>query len=343
MGCTLIILPIFIAEISEKHNRGKLVTLNNVFICLGNVYGYGLDSVFQMKWFTLMCSAPALICVLLFATTVPESPIHLTMKNKRAQAQQAFMKFRNLTAEEAEQVVLQTAEMIDQMPTAKNMFALLKNRGFRRSMVISNAIFMFIHFSGIFAILEYLHIIFAISEVPVSKNLLSVVVSLVQTFSVLLGAFFVDKLGRKRLHLLSASVVSASLFTIGFYFKIKAFLTINISWLVVIAIILFIVGYGAGLGPFCFVVISEIFPQEIKIRAATIPLITTSLTSFVVLFGFPLVRDSIGIAWCFWIFGIATSLSMIFTHIYVIETKNKSFLEIQSLLEKKINYRKPNC
>lgn len=342
IGCSVIVLPIFIAEISDSGNRGKLVTVNNVFVCLGNVYGYSLDLLFPVKWFTLFCSVPAVICVLLFVTTLPESPIYLVIKNRTPLATQALMKFRNYSVQEAEQVVSQTKKMIHEMPKAKNMLFLLKNRGFRKSLMISNVIFILVQFTGIFAILEYLQTIFALTDIPFPEKMLGVVLSIVQTLSVLLGSALIEKLGRKRLQLLSGSVAVISLFTIGLYFKIKTFYNQDYWWLIVVGVLTFIVSYGAGMGPVCFVIMTEIFPPYVKMRAASITQITTSLSGFAVLFGFPLVRDSLGIEWCFWIFAITTSVNMIFTHFYVIETKNKSFLEIQSLLEKKINYRNPN-
>lgn len=344
IGCSITVLPLFIAEISESFNRGKLVTINSIFVSLGNVYAYTMSSIFRLKCYTLMCSVPALISAFLLIITIPESPIYLIMKNKRKQGKQALMKFRNIDFEEAENVVSEITEMISSIPVGENIFVFLKNRGFRRSLIISNGLFVFMQFSGIVAILEYLHMIFFIAEIPFSKNISSIVVGLTQSFSVLIATSLIEKLGRKRLQLLAATVVVISLFLVGIYFQLKTF-RYNIqciSWLPVICVIIFIVGYGTGLGPVSYVLLSEIFPPKFKLTAASISMLTAAVAAFFVLFGFPLVRDFMGIQWCFWFFSTATLLNIIFIHFYVIETKNKSFLEIQTLLEKKIDYRKPS-
>lgn len=340
LGASATVLPLFISEITEDHNRGKFGTLSTFFICFGNIYGFTMGSFFNVKIFTLFCCAPLLVSIPLFIIFIPESPIYLVSKGNKDEAKRHFMKYRNIGSSEADNVVKNTEYMIFQpRRSQKGPFACVEGSVILKAFCISILLFVLQQLSGIFAVMAYLKQIFSSAHIPLSENASSILISFIQLLAILISTSLIERLGRKFLLLTSSATVTISLLFLGMYFQLQIanFSYLHyISWLPLISLITFILGYGFGLGPVCFIIMSEVFPQDFKGKAASVSLFSSGISSFAVVYAFPIVRDLLGIAWCFWILAICSLLGIIFIYVLVPETKGKSFLEIQILLEKKL-------
>lgn len=336
-GSGVTVLTLFITEIADNNNRGKCGTLSNVFQSIGNTYGY-IISIFQMRMFTLLCTLPFLMSIPLFIVFIPESPIYLVQKGKRDDARNAIRKFRNIDFTEAGKVLVETENLITETSQSdKGLLTLLKKPGFRKALVISNGLFVFLQLTGLFAVLGYLHNIFSLANVPISQDTSSIFISAIQTVSNFMSTIFIEKLGRKLLLMFSSLTIALSLLLLGTYFQLKSgeFLYIDrIAWLPIVSISILVIGYGIGLGPVTFVLMSELFSPDFKTRASSVALFSSGVASFAVVYTFPVVRDLLGISWCFWILQILTLLGLLFIYLMVEETKGKSFLEIQQMLHK---------
>lgn len=336
LAFTTAILPVYLAEIAEDSNRGIFCTFVSLFSTLGNVYAFGIATFFEIKMFTLFCGLPIVLNIILFTLFVPESPFYLVMKQKTIEAKESFSKFHNLCPEEVE-IVLKEIQCQTQQTNLKNEpFSLANLLKIRKPLCICCGIFIFQQFSGLFAVLGYFGSILSLAKLPISGSVLSICVASIQLIPGIISSMLIEKLGRRILLLLSSLMIVVSLFLLGLYFFLESSNFTNLSqltWLPITAMIIFIIGFGIGLGPISFVLIGEVFPTDFKTLGASISIFSCGVTNFILIFAFPLFRDILGLHWCFWILNIISLVGFVFIYFYVPETKGKSFAEIQKMMK----------
>eukprot|EP00056_Hartaetosiga_gracilis_P008563 m.122524 g.122524 ORF g.122524 m.122524 type:complete len:351 (-) comp12939_c1_seq1:84-1136(-) len=102
-------IPVYIAELSPKHMRGRLVTANQLFICVGILLGFVVDDAFKCnhnggycevagvaawRWMILSGSPIATIVLFMFAFVLPKSPRYLVKIGKITSAIKVLSHFR---------------------------------------------------------------------------------------------------------------------------------------------------------------------------------------------------------------------------------------------------------
>ena len=84
-----------------------------------------------------------------------------------------------------------------------------------------------------------------------------------------------------------------------------------------------------GFGPIVWLLISEIFPMEVRGRAVAIAVVTNFLLNTVTTFLFPVELELIGSAATFFVFAVILIASLFFINRYVPETKGMTLKEIE--------------
>lgn len=113
--------------------------------------------------------------------------------------------------------------------------------------------------------------------------------------------------------------------------EITHFIQIN-SWLVLIAILLYVASFAISLGPVMWTLISEIFPNKIKGIAVSVVGFFNSLVSFSVTQIFPWELSNLGPTTTFAVYALLSFGALLFVYKYVIETKGKTLEQVEELL-----------
>ena len=95
------------------------------------------------------------------------------------------------------------------------------------------------------------------------------------------------------------------------------------------ALFIYIGGYQVGFGPITWLLISEIFPLEVRGKAVSIAVVTNFFWNTVMTFLFPLELDYIGSAATFFIYAGILIVSIFFIYSAVPETKGMSLEGIE--------------
>jgi hypothetical protein len=93
-----------------------------------------------------------------------------------------------------------------------------------------------------------------------------------------------------------------------------------------------ILNFAIGFGPIPWVLVSEVFSNDVKPIGGSLTGVINWILAFMVTNTFGLLSHSIGTGPTFWLFAGMTALGILFVFFIVIETKGKSMTEIQSLL-----------
>lgn len=148
-----------------------------------------------------------------------------------------------------------------------------------------------------------------------------------------LGAAFIDRAGRKPLLLVSASglVLGCMLAAIAFYMKAHELALQAVPILAVTGILLYIGSFSAGMGAVPWVVMSEIFPINIKGRGGSLATLVNWFGAWLCsyTFNFLMSWSSYG---TFILYGAINALAIVFVVTVVPETKGRTLEQIQAAI-----------
>jgi SP family arabinose:H+ symporter-like MFS transporter len=133
----------------------------------------------------------------------------------------------------------------------------------------------------------------------------------------------VDKAGRKPMLVVGSLLMAISLLilSISFSYNLSSMITLT-------AILLFIASFSSTLGPVTWVVISELFPNNVRGKAMSASIVFVWITCFFVSLLFPILLEKIGGGNTFLVLAFFCLLSLLFNLKFTKETKGKELEEI---------------
>ena len=206
----------------------------------------------------------------------------------------------------------------------------------RPLVVVGVVLFMFQQLSGINTVIYYAPSIFAQTgfESLSSQILATVLIGVVNVLSTLLAMSLVERLGR--FHLLALGFTGASIsLAVIFIGSLVKFPYMN--WLSLIALMSYIVFFAISIGPLPWVIMSEIFPLNIRGAGMGLSSVSNWFFNAIVVLLFPVFAATLGVSNTFGIFSILCILGLVFTLRYIPETKGISL----EAIEEYINLGKP--
>nr|QJX15788.1 major facilitator superfamily protein [Phyllotreta armoraciae] len=337
-GCYAVV-PIFVAEICENHNRGKFGCFLGLAHQIGHLFAYLVGPVFSIKYFTLIITSPALVYVLLFFI-VPESPIYLLNHGKERECREALRKLRsNKTETELDDDLEKMKMDLNATASAKKatVMDIFRVRENRIALMLALLPLMIQHFSGVTIIMGFLAPLFNAAGTGLSGNTVAILVSTIKTSSFLFTSFVVERFGRRRMLLFSSTFTGIPLFALGVYFYLQhvhsPYLQ-YIQWLPLVGIIMNVIFYATGIGPIPMAITSELFPLELRAASSCILSGAVNFVIFALISAFPIVSEVLGMHWCVWMFSGSCFIGAVLIYFFLPETKGKSFAEIQQMLKK---------
>lgn len=102
------------------------------------------------------------------------------------------------------------------------------------------------------------------TESSIDENTCSIIIGIVNTITVLVSAGLIDRLGRKILLYTSGTIMSITITSLGIYlYSIEHFvIKIDLHWIPLVSMILYIIGFSIGFGPIPWLMMGEILPGK---------------------------------------------------------------------------------
>jgi MFS transporter, SP family, arabinose:H+ symporter len=101
-----------------------------------------------------------------------------------------------------------------------------------------------------------------------------------------------------------------------------------------VPILAYIAFFAISLGPMTFVVVGEIFPNRVRGKAMSVALFFLWVAVYLVSQTFPMLLESIGSAYTFWLYMLMSVIAFLFVWKALPETKGKSLEEIENYFAK---------
>jgi len=217
VGASLILAPMYIAEIAPPAQRGRLVSFNQLNIVLGitiaffsNYYILSLgDSdaswvqslgIAENNW-RWMLGVEALPAVLYFfgLLTVPRSPRWLVMKNHLVEAKGVLQKFYTDEQAEKDMVAIQDSLETDKNKKKVSVMEIFKP-AMRLVITIGLVVGILQQITGINSVFFYAPMIFEQSGIGTDASFIqAILVGVTNLVFTILAMLLIDKLGRKPL------------------------------------------------------------------------------------------------------------------------------------------------
>ncbi|CAM8991376.1 hypothetical protein QQ045_008376 [Rhodiola kirilowii] len=331
MGVFSYVVPVFIAEITPRNVRGALITLNMVTMGSGLFLTYGLGSVLAWRNLALIGILPCVIQIMgLFL--IPESPRWLAKTGKTLEFEAALHHLRGKDADISDEA----SEIQDYMETSQQQKTKLTNlfqRKYMKSLTIGLGMMAFQQLGGLNGICFYIGSTF--ESIGFSSSIGSMAYAAIQTVVCALSATRMDSTGRKPLLLVSASGMLVGCILVGssFFLKAHALSTSLDSVLAVTGLLIYGGSCAAGMGPIPWILMSEIFPINIKGAAGSLATLVNWSAAWAVSYTYNYL-----ISWSsygtFILYAAINALAIIFVVTIVPETKGKSLEETQEAVNR---------
>lgn len=348
IGLASMAAPTYIAEIAPAKRRGVLVSFYQLAIVTGFFVVF-LATYFIGSGFTeaqnvnegwrWMFWSELIPCALFLLLTffIPRSPRWLVLRGRDADAELVLARLH--TSETAEQELLDIKRSIQQEADKRARSASVWQKAALPIVLIGTVLSVLQQFTGINAVLYYGGDIFEKAlgygqEDVLQQQILLGAVNFLFTF---VAMFTVDRFGRKPLIYLGSLGM-----LLGFSLLGGSLYLDRVGLVSLIGVLLFIGSFALSMGPVVWVMLSEMFPNNIRSVAMSIAVAAQWAANYLVSQSFPIIAESDANLHGVWnrslpyvIFGVCIIGIIWFTHRYLVETKGKSLEELEGVWAEK--------
>lgn len=328
VGMASMLSPMYIAEISPADIRGRMVSINQLTIVIGILLTYYINyllasGVDGWRWM-FGCG---LIPSFLFFTGmffVPESSRWLITKGKEDRSKKILERIGGVSYANQITVQIKNAAEKENLQTWR---AVLNKKVFP-ILLIGIVLAVYQQFCGINVVFFYAPDIFAKTGAGVHAQLLqTIAIGAVNLVFTLIAMWLVERAGRRGLMLFGSIGLAVCYIIIGFLLHD---ITGNGIWLLLF-VLLAIASYAVSLAPVTWVLISEIFPNNIRSTGVSIATFFLWLACYLLTLTFPVIMGKFGGYVAFWIYAGICVLGFLFVYFKVKETKGKTLEEIETM------------
>jgi sugar porter (SP) family MFS transporter len=346
IGLASALSPMYIAEIAPAHQRGRLVSVNQLTIVIGILLAQIVNYLIADKvpagtsdeailhswngqtgwrWMFWAETLPAAAFFIL-AFLIPESPRFLYKSGREAKALVILQRIggQAYAAEEGRNIGL-TLRETGRKINWKELFS----KKLRPMMVIGIVLAVFQQWCGINVIFNYAEEIFTSAGYSVGDMLFNIVITgVVNLVFTLVAMQTVDHWGRRKLMLLG----SLGLAVIYLFLGSAYFLELK-GMVVLVMVVLAIATYAMSLAPVTWVVLSEIFPNSVRGAAMAVATSALWIACFALTYTFPILNNLLKASGTFWLYAFICLSGFLFILKKLPETKGKSLEEVEAFFK----------
>jgi SP family arabinose:H+ symporter-like MFS transporter len=328
IGVASMLAPLYIAEVSPAHIRGRLVSFNQMAVVTGILLAYLVNWSLSFtgpagwRWMFAVAVIPSfgLFIGLFF---VPESPRWLVEQKREEDALTVLQMIEHPAV--AQQQLREIREsVIEEAGSFRDLLA----PNLRRPMFLAVSLAVLQQITGINTVLFYGSIIWEqrlgahSHSTAIGAN---VTIGLINFLSTIIALWLIDRSGRKPLLLFSSGCMAVCQFILGAAFMLHSPPAI----LVLGCMLLCVAAFAVGLGPGVWVLMAELFPTRVRGRAMSVANMALWMASFVLTATFLSLAHAITITGAFWVYSGMCVLAFLIVWRLTPETKGKTLEEIE--------------
>ena len=320
IGVASALSPVYIAEVSPKEIRGRMVSLNQMAIVVGILAAQIVNMLvakdtsvaenlawnkeWGWRWMFWAETLPAAL-FLAMSFLIPESPVFLELKKANGSG---------IIKERSEQAGLKE----------------LLQPKYNRMLLLGLIVAVFQQWCGTNVIFNYAQEIFTGAGFDVDGMFINIVITgIANVIFTLVALYVIERWGRRTLILIGAGGLGLIYLTLGtcYYLQVTGVIMVT---LVVAAISV----YAMTLGPVTWTLLAEIFPNRIRGVAMGVCTFALWVGCCTLTFSFPSMNASLGSSGTFWAYSLICICAFVYLWRNCPETKGKSLEELEKELIK---------
>jgi sugar porter (SP) family MFS transporter len=345
--------PTYMVEMAPSKVRGAVVSAKEAVIVLGIVVGYfagdimssSMSSASSSNQWVYLYAISFGMAIPMFVLTffIPRSKRWLLMHGMRKEAEESmrFVYNGNIRPDFDKMVASIEANRFHKQPSlhstagsSQTELGRLFSPRSRPALTAAMGLIALQQFSGQPSIISYATLLF---DAAGWNGHVTVVMAILMLAVSSATVALVDRVGRKRLLHTCCAVLLIALITLSCSFwgwKNGASHTFGAfeKNIVLVAMFAYIGGYQIGFGPITWLVVSEVFPLEVRGAATALGVELNYLLQFLVQFLVPMIQDRFGWGPTFGLFAGSMLFAGFFVHHCVPETAGLTLEEIEDQL-----------
>jgi sugar porter (SP) family MFS transporter len=330
VGTASFVSPLYISELAPPKIRGGLVSFNQLMITTGILIAYIVDFALKgitnnWRWMLGLGAAPG-IALAVGMALMPFSPRWLVEKGRDDEARDVLRRARG-----TDDVDDEIAEIKEVSEEERPLRELLTPK-VRPMLMVGLGLAIFQQIIGINTVIYFAPTILKFAGAGTSKSIgQTVFIGVTNVVFTIVAVLLLDKLGRRIFLLVGTAGATLGLIGLGLFFQVAAIRS-GASWLALASLILYIASFAVGLGPVFWLMISEIFPLNIRSAAMSACTVTNWGFNFAVSFTFLQLVGVAGKGGTFFVYAGIGVVAIAFFAVFVPETKGRSLEQIEGEL-----------
>mmetsp|Transcript_60503 Transcript_60503/g.174552 ORF Transcript_60503/g.174552 Transcript_60503/m.174552 type:complete len:559 (-) Transcript_60503:163-1839(-) len=341
VGMGSAIAPSYLSEISTLRLRGPLgstfqlvLNVGIFFVSAAGAYGPAMqevDGALFCNWRRLSVWGAVFAAALSMMMFMPESPKWLAERGRLHEAKLALRKLRvgDTTAEEAELLAATEASMPSDTPSTASSDSGVSSSllDYKMSLLVAVCLMAFQQLSGINPVMMYAADICAQAGMG-NAEVSSMVIMGMQVTLTAASCFLVEAAGRRRMLQFATVTMCLSHVGLAYYMAAQSREWWTPSWLAMVCLCTYILGYCTGMGPVPWLMLGEIFPVEVRGAASALSTSVGWISAFVMLIQFRNLQVTLGSSGVFALFAVFCFGIFVFVCAVAPETQGKTVDQI---------------
>ncbi|TMJ11914.1 MAG: sugar porter family MFS transporter [Alphaproteobacteria bacterium] len=355
VGAASVLSPAYISEVAPASIRGRMTTVQQIMIITGLTAAFLVNyflaasagestatfwgGIEAWRWMYLMQALPAAI-FLIALFLIPESPRYLVSKGRNTAALAVLTRLFGSEVADAKLGEIRATFSEDHRPRLSEVMAPAGGRsllGLRPIVWVGIMLAVFQQLVGINVIFYYGATLWQLAGFSESDSLLINIVSgAVSIAACFITIAVIDKIGRKPLLLIGSAGMAVTLFVMVYAFSHgsldpegKLVLSKDLGMIAVVAANLYVIFFNVSWGPVMWVMLGEMFPNQIRGSALAVAGFFQWFANFLVSFTFPGMAKNLGLATSYTFYGVCAVISFFLVSKFIHETKGKELEQME--------------
>ena len=337
VGGASVTVPVYLAELAPTERRGSLAGRGELAIVVGQLLAFAINAVIGNVWgehpgvWRYMLAVAAIPAVGLFfgMLQMPESPRWLISKNRHDEALAVLMQVRS---EERARAEMEEVEYLHEEEEQANMggWKDLKIPWVRRIFIAGIGVAIAQQCTGINSIMYYGTQVLTQAGFSASAALIANVANgvLAVIGSALCLFWLMDRVPRRKLIIggFIATTTAHALIVIAAFLLPEG---LTKAFVILFFMVTFVFCMQLALNIPVWVIISEMFPLDIRGFGMGVSVLCLWVANAVIAFLFPIVVEAIRIEGAFLVFVVLGLIAIAFLKVFLPETKDRSLEELE--------------
>lgn len=338
VGGASTVVPVYLAEVAPYEIRGSLAGRNELMIVVGQLAAFIINAIIGNVWgehdgvwrYMLAVAALPAICLMFGMIRVPESPRWLISQGRRDEAYDVLSTIRSQQRARVEVDMIAEVKELEEKQVHGTWSALRDSRWVRRIVLVGIGLGVAQQLTGINAIMYYGQSVLKDAGFEANAALIAnIAPGVIAVIGSATGLWLMQKINRRTTLILGYSLTTTFHFLIGIASIILPEGNAARPYILLVLIVCFVGSMQTFLNVATWVLLSEIFPLQIRGLAIGISVFCLWMANAFLGLFFPTIVEAVGITGTFFMFGVIGLAAIAFVYTQAPETRGRTLEEVE--------------